>query len=176
MTLNRCLPRGCNCFVERDSKLSAKLGAPPTTENLWGFSWEIAKKSPSLRTLALNSVPVMLQWFASAVKQCAPFLRNRDLKFLSEQVKKICSIIMETIFKLCWFDTFRKELSAFTESGILNELYTSFSRDKPNKPTHTRYVQDNIRLQNEKLMSLIFNEDGAVYICGYVHYNLFPFF
>lgn len=63
---------------------------------------------------------------------------------------------------------FRHELETYLKSGVLSNLFTSFSRDTKVDLNQTRYVQENIKKHKEIVLRLIFKEKGAVYICGYV--------
>uniref|UniRef100_A0A7M5WWS3 Uncharacterized protein n=2 Tax=Clytia hemisphaerica TaxID=252671 RepID=A0A7M5WWS3_9CNID len=61
---------------------------------------------------------------------------------------------------------YRSEIENHLASGNLTQLYASHSRDERQGPSHTKYVQENIKKFKEKLLELIFEQQGAVYICG----------
>uniref|UniRef100_A0A0K2U4Z1 Methionine synthase reductase n=1 Tax=Lepeophtheirus salmonis TaxID=72036 RepID=A0A0K2U4Z1_LEPSM len=59
---------------------------------------------------------------------------------------------------------YREELEGFGEQGTLTHLWTSFSRES--SEDNVKYVQDNIRLHQKEILSLLFQEDGVFYVCG----------
>lgn len=61
---------------------------------------------------------------------------------------------------------YKDELQTFKESGILTDLFTCFSREQISDEFHLKYVQDNVKLQKNMVLDLLFEKDGAVFICG----------
>ena len=59
---------------------------------------------------------------------------------------------------------YKEQLSRFQQTGILTELYTSFSREVGHEDT--KYVQHNITKNSDYVMKLVFEEEGAIFICG----------
>ncbi|KAL4472596.1 hypothetical protein ABPG74_018545 [Tetrahymena malaccensis] len=57
---------------------------------------------------------------------------------------------------------FREELEQYVKSGILNKLYTAFSRDQGSKV----YVQDLMIKNEEEIYNTFFERNGLIYICG----------
>eukprot|EP00794_Sanderia_malayensis_P003706 gene3706-4226_t len=61
---------------------------------------------------------------------------------------------------------YRKELEEFVNNNILTQLFVSFSRDENQDEFAPKYVQDNMKQNQELLMSLIVEKGAVVYICG----------
>ncbi|XP_032237182.2 methionine synthase reductase [Nematostella vectensis] len=63
---------------------------------------------------------------------------------------------------------YQKELESFVETGTLSRLFTSFSRDQGFTVSLStpRYVQDNLKLQGDKIADLVLNDGAVVYVCG----------
>eukprot|EP00049_Salpingoeca_infusionum_P000161 m.37722 g.37722 ORF g.37722 m.37722 type:complete len:650 (+) comp10122_c0_seq3:116-2065(+) len=57
---------------------------------------------------------------------------------------------------------YREELEEYVEKGVLNHLFTAFSRDQDEK----RYVQHLIAENSALLYNLIVEKHGFIYICG----------
>ncbi len=49
---------------------------------------------------------------------------------------------------------------------VLNDLFVSFSRDEDQSKDAPKYVQDNLILQQELIISQIFEKGAIVYVCG----------
>jgi len=63
---------------------------------------------------------------------------------------------------------YKNELHDFLKDGTLTQLHTCFSRDQTvdQSEERIRYVQHNIVKCKEAVMKLLFEENGAVFICG----------
>lgn len=125
------------------------------------------RRPTSFRFPADPTKPLIMIGPGTGVAPYIGFLEHREyLKRESPELNLGISIL----FYGCRYEEkdylYRKELADFKESGVLSDLYTSFSRDEPKVPGHTRYVQENIRTLKDRLLPLIFDEEGAVYICG----------
>ncbi|XP_065666396.1 methionine synthase reductase isoform X2 [Hydra vulgaris] len=57
---------------------------------------------------------------------------------------------------------YKEDITRYKSIGVITDCIVSFSREE-NEP---KYVQDNIRCHKEKVMSLLFERDGFVFICG----------
>jgi len=62
-------------------------------------------------------------------------------------------------------DLYARELEEFKTKGILTDLYVSYSREEPVDPD-MRYVQHNILAHKQHVLELLFERNGAVFICG----------
>ncbi|KAG2458421.1 methionine synthase reductase isoform X1 [Polypterus senegalus] len=63
---------------------------------------------------------------------------------------------------------FRDELGRFQAEGTLTHLRVSFSRDQDDSTEEVKpkYVQDNLRLNAQDVVRVLFKENGYIYICG----------
>lgn len=60
---------------------------------------------------------------------------------------------------------YKEELESYQQSGILNHLIVSFSRENSDSSS-PRYVQDNLKLNAAEIGKLLFNDNAVVYVCG----------
>lgn len=64
----------------------------------------------------------------------------------------------------------REELRRFLKIGVLTHLKVSFSRDAPpeREEAPAKYVQDNLQRHSQQVARALLQENGCVYVCGYV--------
>ena len=60
---------------------------------------------------------------------------------------------------------YKEELETYHQSGILNHLIVSFSRENSDTSS-PHYVQDNLKLHSTEIGKLLFDGNAVVYVCG----------
>lgn len=112
------------------------------------------------------SRPLIMIGPGTGVAPYLGFLQHRD--YIKNEIKG--QLGEAILFFGCRYSEkdflYRHELETYLKSGVLSNLFTSFSRDTKVDLNQTRYVQENIKKHKEIVLRLIFKEKGAVYICG----------
>jgi len=86
-----------------------------------------------------------------------------------EQSKQLKSDVKKNVhvyFGCRWSNhdyLYKSELMNYQNKGYITQLNTAFSRDDNQKKT---YVQDLVKLDEEKISNLILEQDAYIYICG----------
>lgn len=65
----------------------------------------------------------------------------------------------------------REELRHFLKTGVLTHLKVSFSRDaapEEEEEAPAKYVQDNLQHHSQQVARTLLQENGYIYVCGYV--------
>ena len=67
---------------------------------------------------------------------------------------------------------FKDELVKFSESGLIHQLITSFSRDEDNLPSEKypsgrKYVYEQLLNNQKNFLEQMFHDDAIIFVCGY---------
>jgi len=163
----------CSKWLEDNTRTSASDNVVEQIQNLkiqQAMVKAYLRKPTNFRFPEDPSRPVIMIGPGTGVAPFIGFLQQRE--YLRNEVANQ-DLGEAILFYGCRYKNddylYKEELHSFVNNGILTELHTSFSRDQvidESANENARYVQDNIRKQKDKLMSLIFKVGGAVFICG----------
>jgi len=125
------------------------------------------RQGTNFRLPSDESVPVIMVGPGTGVAPFISFLSHREMQKKSNSAKEFGDMYL---FFGCRHKEkdflYRDKIESFLEKGILTKLFASFSRDDCEGKTFPRYVQDNLQLQSDLILSLIFDKGAVVYICG----------
>lgn len=126
-----------------------------------------ARKNPGFKLPEEFKIPIIMIGPGTGVAPFVGFLEHRKLQIERCHGDKQKS---ETwLFYGCRHREkdflYKEELESYHQSGILNHLIVSFSRENSDSSS-PRYVQDNLKLHAAELGKLLFNDNAVVYVCG----------
>lgn len=143
----------CSSFLERTAQ---------KCDETLSFLRFYFRKSTFFHLPQDNSTPIVMIGPGTGIAPFISFLQHRHILKNSE----------DTFFGKAWLFfgcryatkdfLFKNELELFLQSGVLNELFASFSREENEKS----YVQHNIEKYGEGFVDWVVNESAVVYVCG----------